>query len=161
MYTVGKAGYPIDPVSALSRTLTPGLGISAISQVNMWQRVHKKYKINERKLKTEHAIFKAKLTPFTNEDKLVLSRTEGMFKTHLYLNGLEMKYALGLMSKAELRKGKNRLAARWKELEKRFEKEDHPLESELGTEESRTVMQALLDTISSVYEGKEGEEATE
>ena len=35
------------------------------------------------------------------------------------------------------------------------------MESELGTEESRTVMQALLDTISSVYEGKEGEEATE
>tara|TARA_Y100001963_G_C6780377_1_gene449519 strand:- start:392 stop:3238 length:2847 start_codon:yes stop_codon:yes gene_type:complete len=161
MYTVGKNGYPIDPVSALSRTLTPGLGISAISQVNIWRRVRKKYEINERRLKTDHAIFKSKLNPFTDEDRRVFGRTEAMMKFNLYLNGVEMKHALGLTSRSDVMKEKARLANRWKELEKRFEKKDNPMESELGTEGSRITMQALLDAVSSVYEGRDGEEALE
>ena len=68
---------------------------------------------------------------------------------------------MGDITKSELRKERRDLAKNWKEIENDLKRGDNPLESDLGTPTSQIVMQSLMDAVSWVYEGKEGEEATE
>jgi len=162
VYTVGKKGYPIDPISAVSRTMTPGLSVSALDQVNMQTRVMNKYEKRTRDMNSLSWEYKfTQLTGFGEEEMAIERRSKAIVKIRTQDTMLQMEYALGRTTRREAQSKRNKLRERWKQLDAKFKKGENVFASEVGTIDSKITTRALLDAVNSVYTGGKNDPITE
>ena len=155
VYTVKKKQYPVDPVSAISKSLTPGLGITAISQLHAWRQIKSAAKAKEFQYKAGYRRDLSQLNPLNESDKLIRSRVRLMLGYRLRHNLLRMQYMLGNKTRAEYRKLYKGLSKAWLRDEKQLEQQGSVVVGDLGTPESNMSIRSLLDAVSEVFQGGE------
>ena len=162
VYTVGEKGYPIDPISAVSRTMTPGLSVSALDQLNMQTRVMNKFDFRAKEMARRTNEYKqSKLTGFGEEENELTTRSEAIIKIRTADTLLQMEYALGRTTRREAQRKRKGLRQLWKQLDAKFKKGENVVASEVGTIDSKIVTRALLGAVNSVYTGGKNDPITE
>jgi hypothetical protein len=162
VYTVGEKGYPIDPISAVSRTMTPGLSVSALDQLNMQTRVMNKFDFRAKEMARRTNEYKrSKLTGFGEEENELTTRSEAIIKIRTADTLLQMEYALGRTTRREAQRKRKGLRQLWKQLDAKFKKGENVVASEVGTVDSKIVTRALLGAVNSVYTGGKNDPITE
>ena len=157
LYTVRKKQYPVDPVSAVSKTLFPGLGITAVSQAHMWEQVRSASRARMYGYKGQAARFGAKYSPLNEKDKQILDRTGLMLHFRITHEIVRLSYLMGTIDRSAYRREAKKLSKQWLTLEKKLKKGDNVMASDVGSSITNGAITSLLGVVKDVFGGEDVE----
>jgi len=147
--TRGKRNLPVHPVEAFTRILTPGMGISAVDQANMWYRTVQSINAKKRRMAMESRRQLNKLNPLEEDQALELRQGEINLRYAMHMKALEMN--LALTGDRKMHKHMRALKKDWLRASSEVKKRGFISPLEVGTPESKSILKSMIDTAYNVF----------